>query len=365
MSPARTCLAAAAALMVAAALPAAAQTSAAQKGGQKVLKAPPATNVPNASDAPEPEAGAPKAKGVSGAVPANENTPANDTGKAEAVKAAPEEEQEYIGDFTVVDPPAIERGLLGGSVLTDILALALAVILGALLGGLFGAWRAAGPARRAFERHERRIAAVEKGLNAQAKLSQPPAGTGSAPQPTRLGPYGRPLPYGLDPEGTDFSSAPAPRDDPPATPDSARRAALERNRQLDQTVEDYCRLVATKGARPRQFAELLATFPRLLSVRTEAGNIVGEPYREGDANQILVAAGDGEHFAVLPTYEYLADFSMAFSKLVMTPPIVGQLFHLKEDESGQLQLVRPATVEKDESSVLRVTGKGELSGFRS
>lgn len=257
-------------------------------------------------------------------------------------------------------PEAQSSGILGNFLWLDLVALFLTALLGAVVGSIFAGRQSyrsqlASDVRRLKEG----LAHIEKGLQAQAKLS-----TGSGGSPIRQ--PGDSLRHEHRSLGTQGFAPSSSQSIPPADHrQDARAAEQETSRRLRQGVSDYCKLVATKGAKPRQFADALKAFPRVLAIQQQGNTMVSAPYRDGDANQFIVAVGEGDSFAVLPTYEYVSDFSMAFSKSVMNPEGVRQLFDLVGDESGQLQIALPAAVELDDTGVFHAVRKGQLSGFRS
>lgn len=86
-----------------------------------------------------------------------------------------------------------------------------------------------------------------------------------------------------------------------------------------------------------------------------------------DPGQMLVAFAGPEHdtFVVLPTFEYLENFRVAFSAPVQNPAVVRSLFELEQDDGGGLRLIDPALVRLDEGNVLRKVREGRLGGFAS
>jgi hypothetical protein len=257
-----------------------------------------------------------------------------------------------------LDEPAERRaeegraGLLGGSLLLDLLCLLGAALLGALLA-LFSPWS------RATARLEReqamlldKIRRLQTSIDSKTRAPAAPP----APQPPRFDP--------IDTRRKPVEAAP----EPAARPTAKARAADDgaaRHAAMDKALQDYLRLVATKGAKPRQFSELLAAFPDVRSVRFDGGGLALAPYLDGDANQFFVAAGDGRRFAVVPTYDYIADFPIAFSTPVQNPELVRQLFDLDVDESGQLRVGKAAILSVDEAGAPQIDQRGSLSGFRS
>lgn len=245
-------------------------------------------------------------------------------------------------------------GLLGGDMLTDLLCLLGAALLGALLA-LFSPWS------RATARLERDQAMlldkIRRLQNSLDSRSSPPA-----PQPAASRETAR-----FEPVET-RRKAPDTLAQPVARPNAETRAADEANARhaaMTKALQDYVRLVGTKGAKPRQFSELLAAFPDVRSVRFDGGGLALSPYLDGDANQFFVAAGDGRRFAVVPTYDYIADFPIAFSTPVQNPELVRQLFDLDVDETGQLRVGKAAVVTLDEAGAPQLDQRGSLSGFRS
>jgi TonB family protein len=157
--------------------------------------------------------------------------------------------------------------------------------------------------------------------------------------------------------------APAkPRRPRPAPPAAAPAPAD--GGDLWQALQDYIALVARRGSRPSDFAALTGRFDHPLAVRLDAaGALVVEPFDPADPNQLLVALGDGEKAAVVPTYDYVANFDLAFSEPVQNPPAVRQLFDMEAGEGG-LRVVRMAVVELS-GGVARLKLRGRLGGFRS
>lgn len=249
-------------------------------------------------------------------------------------------------------PPAESSSLLGGDILTDLLCLFGAALLGALLA-LFSPWS------RATARLEReqamlldKVRRLQNSIDSKARSPAAPP----APPPPRFEPV----------ETRRKSPDPAPLpDDRPSAETRAADEADRRHAAMTKALQDYVRLVGTKGAKPRQFSELLAAFPEVRSVRFDGGGLALSPYLDGDANQFFVAAGDGRRFAVVPTYDYIADFPIAFSTPVQNPELVRQLFDLDVDETGQLRVGKAAVVTLDETGAPQVDQRGSLSGFRS
>ncbi|HEY7811286.1 MAG TPA: hypothetical protein VIA98_13015 [Allosphingosinicella sp.] len=204
-----------------------------------------------------------------------------------------------------------------------------------------------------------RLDSIETGLRAQAKLSS----SAASPSPRSPAETAR-QDYRVE-SAPRAPQAPSPQATPSGQSQDARTAQQEVSRRIGQAADDYCNLIATKGAKPRQFADALAAFPEVLAIQQQGSTMVAGPYRENDANQFVVAAGDGENFVVLPTYEYVSDFAMAFSKPVMNPESVRLLFDFSEGDGGQLQIGQPAIVELDDTGLFHVKRKGQLSGFRS
>lgn len=254
------------------------------------------------------------------------------------------------------EPPAPRsenNGLLGSDMLTDLLCLFGAALLGALLA-LFSPWS------RATARLEREQAMLlDKVRRLQNTLD-------SRPRPPAPQPAASREPPRFEPVETRRKTPDALVQ--PDRPNAETRAADEasaRHAAMTKALQDYVRLVGTKGAKPRQFSELLAAFQDVRSVRFDGGGLALAPYLDGDANQFFVAAGDGRRFAVVPTYDYIADFPIAFSTPVQNPELVRQLFNLDVDETGQLRVGKAAVVTLDEAGVPQLDQRGSLSGFRS
>jgi hypothetical protein len=252
--------------------------------------------------------------------------------------------------------------LLGRTTWFDALMLLAAALSGALVA-LLSSWsRSAERAHRHIASLSRRLTQLESDLRAR-----PMHGTaersGEAPRyepvDTRRRSVSNPLSAGEYRPDRDSPPVQAPA--PPAPREDHRRAA-----GLESAVASYAKLVATKGSKPRQFHEILAQFPETRALRFDpATGIAAEAFRGDDANQFVVAVGDGRRFAVLPTYEYVSDFSIAFSSQVQNPEQIRQLFEFEADESGQLRVERPAEVEIDEFGAVHIRRRGRLSGFRA
>jgi hypothetical protein len=260
-------------------------------------------------------------------------------------------------EFNQRPPTQASAGLLGRGFLTDLLALLLTALIGALLGYVFAVARFRRSALHGqIADLSRSVSDIRKALAAPNKLS--------AQTPQREpNPPARPLRDDSRRSSPDPAPAPERVSAPAAAPPPSRNQA--RARGLNQAVDVYCRLVSTKGTKARQLADALTPFPRILAIRQDGASIVGIPYREGEPNQVLIAVGDneGDGFAVVPTFDYLSDFSMAFSKPVTNPEIVRSLFELVEDGTGQLRIQRPATVEMEEGGRMHVVRKGILAGL--
>ena len=86
-----------------------------------------------------------------------------------------------------------------------------------------------------------------------------------------------------------------------------------------------------------------------------------------DPGQMLIAfAGPEEDsFVVLPTFEYLENFRVAFSAPVQNPAVIRSLFDLEQDDGSGLRVIDPALVRLDEGGVLRKIRAGRMGGFAS
>jgi hypothetical protein len=251
-------------------------------------------------------------------------------------------------------------GLLGESMLLDVLMLLAASIVGALIA-LMSPWsRSAERLHAPISGLAGKLKRIETGLKAQSNLSTPappPAGLRNEPVDTRR----------RETSHEDASAASLlKRDARPSAPASSNQQEHERNSKMQLALDEYAKLVATKGTKPRQFTQVVADFPQAHAVRVDqVHGLAAEPFREGDANQFVVAVGDGQRFAVVPTYEYISDFSIAFSAPVQNPDAVRQLFEFASDDTGQLRIERAAVVEIDEKGAVQIVRRGLLSGFRS
>ena len=88
-------------------------------------------------------------------------------------------------------------------------------------------------------------------------------------------------------------------------------------------------------------------------------------YDPDDPNLMVVAAGDGRHFAVVPTYNYLTSFSISFSAQVQNPAIMSKLFRFNADGSKHLRVDKAAQIVIDDAGGVEIIQPGQLSGFVS
>ena len=268
-----------------------------------------------------------------------------------------------VEDETASEPPAATTGgFLGQSTWFDALMLLAAALAGALIA-LLSSWsRSATPLGFDLARMRNRLDRIETGLKAQANLSTPPSG-GTPSRYDAVDTRRRTTSHSASEDSYRLPSEDAAGDDPA---DATRRELRERNSRMERVLADYSKLVATKGTKPRQFTQLVAEFPEARAIRMDqVHGLSTEPFREGDANQFVVAVGDGRRFAVLPTYEYISDFSIVFSAPVQNPEHVRQLFELAADDTAQIRLESPAVVDIDENGAVQIVRRGRLSGFRS
>ena len=377
---------AAAALAATLAVPTAGQNLAADKQ-TPTLKAPPPSNVPAtpaASKAAPPanvpaRQAAPKQKTPEKAGAAAKGKSATAGSKAPGVPpAAPETDGDAAnvddGGTTNVgpaddvnfipsepDPEQPGGGFLGRSMAVDAGALLLAALLGGLIGAvLIGRSRASIKDLVSLWVDVKKL---KEGVRASAQLSSSPTPSAAqqqqryAPVDTRKSAFQLEREVAADrviPRETAAESAVA----------AARAAEREQSARISQAVDKYRKLVTSRSAKPRQFSELLSAFSEVHGLVFDGARFTAVPYREDDVNQFVVAVGDGERFAVLPTHEYVSNFSIAFSMQVQNPEIVRQLFNFSADGSGQIQFEQPAQMLVDGTGALQLDRKGRLGGLR-
>jgi|GEM_PF-5407635 len=268
----------------------------------------------------------------------------------------------FDDDIAPERPAETTTGFLGQSVWFDALMLLATALAGALIA-LLSPWSRLTSRLGFHVAHMRnRLERIEAGLKAQANLSTPPSSSGAS-RYDALDTRRRPPSASAPERAHQFTSEGTAAND---AAEATRREEHERNSKMQRALDDYARLVAMKGSKPRQFSQLLAEFPEACAIRLDQGhNLSTEPFREGDANQFVVAVGDGRRFAVLPTYEYISDFSIAFSAPVQNPEHIRQLFEFTADDTGQIRLESPAVVDIEENGAVEVIRRGRLAGFRS
>jgi hypothetical protein len=136
--------------------------------------------------------------------------------------------------------------------------------------------------------------------------------------------------------------------------------------RMREAVVDYSRLVETRGVKPRQLAAQLDAFPDVRGLRLDAaGALTAIPYSAHDPAVLLLAAGDGDTFAVLPTYDYAASFRFAFWQPVQNPESVRRLFDLEPDDSRELRVEAPAVIRIGGNGQAALIKRGRLRGFQS
>jgi uncharacterized coiled-coil protein SlyX len=119
------------------------------------------------------------------------------------------------------------------------------------------------------------------------------------------------------------------------------------------------------GGKPRQFASFFAEFDHVRSIRMAGGEVIAAPFSGNDADELLVALGDGSRHWVVPTYDYVSVFPTAFSAAIKNPPLVSHFFELTADGSGRLALSAPAAVRLEGPCSLKLVSRGSLSGYVS
>lgn len=148
------------------------------------------------------------------------------------------------------------------------------------------------------------------------------------------------------------------------TPEASR--ALDRKVEARDRLQRYRELLASR-AKPRQLQDVIdedATHSALLYDPAGRGlSLV--PFDANDPGQLLVAiAGPVEGtYLVLPTYNYLEAFRVAFSSPVQNPELVRHLFDFDKDDSGNLQLIDAALIKVDETGSAQKSRAGRMSGY--
>jgi hypothetical protein len=146
----------------------------------------------------------------------------------------------------------------------------------------------------------------------------------------------------------------------------ARRGSDQHDEEdLRAVHREFNALIGQRGTKPSQFADLIRRFARVHAVQVTHQGMSAQPYRGNEANQLIVALGNGDVQAVFPTYEYVSNFPVAFGRPGDNPEEVRQLFELQADDSGQLRVIEPARVEIGAAGSVTVKRRGRLSGFRS
>ena len=259
-----------------------------------------------------------------------------------------------------IRPQAEPRAIMGRTLLYDWVFLVATALVGAVLGALLAAFLGG---RRQFEL-SRRMEWLEqrvKELNSQlGKLRE--RVLVAEEQPVRSagrgfrdldGDGGRTPAYGI-------AAAPQP------TPETARGSSPPPpgpSQRLGEGARRYAELVHRRG-KARDFAEAIAAFDRRLGLHFEApSGLVTLPYREDSPNQLLVALGMDGRFIVVPTYEYISNFRVAFTTPGKNPAVVSEVFDLHQDGSGQLKLFDPAEIALREDGSAEVRKRGQLGGY--
>lgn len=141
------------------------------------------------------------------------------------------------------------------------------------------------------------------------------------------------------------------------------RAAAARDR-----VARYRDLLAQRP-KPRQLQDVIDedVDARAIGFGPDGVTLSLSAFDPDDPGQMLVAlAGpDEESLMVLPTFEYLESFRVAFSAPVQNPAIVRHLFELDQDDGGGLRLIEPALVRIDEAGAPRRSRAGRMGGYSS
>lgn len=248
--------------------------------------------------------------------------------------------------------------ILGRGWLVDGLILIIAALLGAL---------AAGPLALRRARHDR-LARISQQLHVvQKAIDGLPRGNASSGSPDRNPDAAVRRPgyaIGGEDDLRHFGGAkPSPTPPPPA---ARRPLDTEQDQRMGRALEDYRQLLAVKGAKASQLGQLLSQFRQLRALQLGGPKgIAASAYDRDDPNVMVVAAGDGHHFAVLPTYNYLASFSITFSAQVQNPAIMSKLFRFNADGSKHLRVDRAAQITIDDAGAVDIIQQGQLSGFVS
>ena len=180
----------------------------------------------------------------------------------------------------------------------------------------------------------------------------PPARLPDAPAPPR----DAPAPSAALPD------APSPVAEAGA-PTRADRIAAVRDR-----VARYRDLLAQR-AKPRQLQDLIDEdgAARAVAFDADRQTLSLVPLDPNDPGQMLVAlaAADEGTFVVLPTFEYLESFRVAFSAPAQNPPAVRHLFDLEQDDADGLRLLDPALVRIEDAGTVLKQRSGRMGGYSS
>lgn len=216
------------------------------------------------------------------------------------------------------------------------------------------------PLRRRLKDVERRLDKTHRALTRlEGQLAAAPDPVGPIPaepaRPRRAAPTPPRDRTALAP-----GRAPVP---PPATTPSPSTGSRS---GVDGRISRYRDLIASR-AKPRQLQDLIDedARPRTLIYDRDGRGLSLMPFDPNDPGQLLVAiAGAAEGtLLVLPTYNYLENFRLAFSAPVQNPEVVRHLFELDRDGGGALRLIEPAEVHFDETGSVTKLSSGRLGGY--
>ena len=145
-------------------------------------------------------------------------------------------------------------------------------------------------------------------------------------------------------------------------------ARYERASAARDRVARYRDLLAQRP-KPRQLQDVIDedVDARAIDLGPDGVTLSLSTFDPDDPGQMLVALSgpDEQSLMVLPTFEYLESFRVAFSAPVQNPAIVRHLFELDQDDGGGLRLIEPALVRIDEAGAPRRSRAGRMGGYSS
>lgn len=184
-------------------------------------------------------------------------------------------------------------------------------------------------------------------------------------------PRARPVDAGVSKPSTPRSAAgstDAPAMTASAQPERRAPARLERASAARDRVARYRDLLAQRP-KPRQLQDVIDedVDARAIGFGPDGATLLLSTFDPDDPGQMLVALSgpDEEGLVVLPTFEYLESFRVAFSAPMQNPAIVRHLFVLDQDDAGGLRLIEPALLRFDEVGTPHKSRAGRMGGYSS